>query len=114
MVSDTQALAETGAAPFYNEKPDGRIEHRAEPLMLVLALLVIPAIVLEEASANWLRSVAFGLNVVIWVGFASELAFVLSVTDSFQSRSLVNGGTSWPIAAKRRLRSEVSSACADG
>jgi hypothetical protein len=35
---------------FYVEEPNGRIRHRAEPLLLVLALLVIPALVLEEAS----------------------------------------------------------------
>lgn len=66
--------------PLYRELPSGRIEHRAEPIILVLALLVIPAIVLEEASADWLRALALGLNVIIWIGFAVELAFVLRVS----------------------------------
>jgi voltage-gated potassium channel len=67
---------------FYTEEPSGRIRHRAEPLMLVLALLVIPAIILEETSSDALQSVAFVLNVVIWVGFAAELAFVLAVASN--------------------------------
>jgi voltage-gated potassium channel len=80
IVDDTQVLGEEGARPFFTEQPNGRIRHRAEPAMLVLALLVIPAIVLEEASASWLRNVASTLNFAIWVGFAAELAFVLSVS----------------------------------
>jgi voltage-gated potassium channel len=67
---------------FYREEPSGRIRHRAEPLILVLALLVIPAIVLEETSSDALKAVAFVLNVVIWVGFAAELAFVLAVASN--------------------------------
>ncbi len=67
---------------FYTEEPSGRIHHRAEPLILVLALLVIPAIVLEETSSDSLQAVAFVLNVVIWVGFAAELAFVLAVASN--------------------------------
>jgi voltage-gated potassium channel len=64
---------------FYVEEPNGRIRHRAEAVMLVLALLVVPAIVLEETSSETLQGVAFVLNVVIWVGFAAELSFVLAV-----------------------------------
>jgi voltage-gated potassium channel len=75
------AGVEDDARPPYRELPSGRIEHRAEPVVLVLALLVIPAIVLEEASAAWLRSLALALNVVIWFGFALELAFVLRVSS---------------------------------
>jgi len=67
---------------FYSEEPNGRIRHRAEPLILVLALLVVPAIVLEETSSDALQRVAFVLNVVIWVGFAAEFAFVLAVATS--------------------------------
>jgi voltage-gated potassium channel len=67
---------------FYTEEPNGRIRHRAEPLILVLALLVVPAIVLEEASSDALQTVGFFLNVVIWVGFAAELAFVLAVASN--------------------------------
>jgi hypothetical protein len=66
---------------FYNEREDGRVEHRAEGLMLVLALLVIPAIVLEESSSGAWRDVALVLNLVVWIGFALELAFVLWVSS---------------------------------
>ena len=64
---------------FYREEPSGRIRHRAEPLILVLALLVIPAIVFEETSSGALQNVAFFLNIIIWLGFAAELAFILAV-----------------------------------
>jgi voltage-gated potassium channel len=71
---------------FYVEEPNGRIRHRAEPVMLVLALLVVPAIVLEETSSDALKAVALALNVLIWVGFAVELAFVLAVaTDRLRT-----------------------------
>jgi voltage-gated potassium channel len=49
--------------------------------MLVLALLVVPAIIFDEASSDTLQAVAFVLNVVIWVGFALELAFILTVAS---------------------------------
>jgi hypothetical protein len=58
---------------FHVEEPNGRIRHRAEPVMFALALLVVPAIVLEETSTDALQSVAFVLNLVIWIGFAAEL-----------------------------------------
>jgi len=51
-------------------------------VILVLALLVVPAIVLEETSSDALQAVALVLNVVIWVGFAVELAFVLVVASN--------------------------------
>ena len=66
---------------FYVERPDGRIEHRAEPVMIALALLIIPAIVLEEAGSAAVRDAAYVLNVAIWLGFAAELAFVLAVAS---------------------------------
>lgn len=50
--------------------------------MLLLALLVVPAIVLEETASATLRAVAFGLNVAIWIGFAAELVFVLTVASN--------------------------------
>ena len=73
-------MATSSAEPFYRELPDGRIEHRAEPLIFVLALLVIPAIIFEEATASWLRTTATVMNITIWLGFAAELAFVLTVS----------------------------------
>jgi voltage-gated potassium channel len=80
-VADTRVAVRPGASSgFYVEEPNGRIVHRGEPVMLVLALLVVPAIVLEETASATLRAVAFGLNVAIWIGFAAELAFVLSVS----------------------------------
>jgi voltage-gated potassium channel len=86
-VGDPVAVSEAGAIRarwdgFYAEEPDGRIRHRGEPVMFVLALLVVPAIVLEETSSHALQAVAFALNLVIWVGFAAELAFILAVASN--------------------------------
>lgn len=75
--SDAAALP---ARPFYRELASGRVEHRAEPIILVLALLVIPALILEQARSDGLRDIAVGLNIVIWVEFALELGFVLKVS----------------------------------
>jgi voltage-gated potassium channel len=50
--------------------------------MFALALLVVPAIVLEETSSDALPAVAFVLNLVIWLGFAVELTFVLAVASN--------------------------------
>jgi voltage-gated potassium channel len=69
-----------GTRPFYRELPNGRIEHRAEPVILVLALLVIPAFLLEQGRSDWVRDIALGLNTFIWIGFAFELVFVLAVS----------------------------------
>src|SRR5690349_12649058 len=64
---------------FYSEDRSGRIEHKAEPIMVALALLVIPAVALEQISSSTLHDLAFGLNLLIWVGFTIELVFILSV-----------------------------------
>jgi voltage-gated potassium channel len=66
--------------PFYRELPSGRIEHRAEPLVLVLALLAVPALLLEQGRSDWVRDVAMALSTLIWIGFALELGFVLTVS----------------------------------
>ena len=68
--------------PAYTEEADGRIRHHAEWFMLVLALLAVPAIVLEATASHALQLVALGLNVAIWAGFVAELAFVLAVASN--------------------------------
>jgi voltage-gated potassium channel len=66
----------------YRQLENGRIEHRAEPLILLLALLVVPALLLEQSANGGLREIALWLNLVIWGGFAAELAFVLAVSHT--------------------------------
>jgi voltage-gated potassium channel len=60
-----------------------RAERAFEIPMLIAALLVIPAIVIEESTANesW-RSLATILNWAIWLGFATELIVMLSVVPA--------------------------------
>jgi voltage-gated potassium channel len=64
----------------WRQLPNGRVTHSFEWVIIVLALAVIPVILIEESnpSDTW-RLVAVLANSVIWVGFAAELAFVLSV-----------------------------------
>jgi voltage-gated potassium channel len=65
----------------YREQADGRITHSAEWVMLVLALLVVPAVVLEASSSHALHAASFVLDLLIWIGFALELGFILAVTS---------------------------------
>jgi voltage-gated potassium channel len=82
-VNETRDHTEGGtlpARPFYRELPNGRIDHRAEPVILALALMIIPALLLEQTQSEVLRTVALALNGIIWVGFALELVFALAVS----------------------------------
>ncbi len=62
---EAASVPEARERPHYTELPNGRVEHRGEPVMLVLALLVIPAIVAETSENDAVRAAAFALNVVI-------------------------------------------------
>jgi voltage-gated potassium channel len=64
----------------WEQLPNGRVRHPFEPLILVLALLVIPVVLIEETASNerWLTLATVG-NWIIWVGFTAELFFVLYV-----------------------------------
>lgn len=56
--------------------------HSFEWVVIVLALAVVPVILVEESdlSSGW-KSVAAVANWVIWIGFVSELAFVVTVAE---------------------------------
>jgi voltage-gated potassium channel len=65
---------------MWRQDPDGRVAHRFEPLMLALALLVVPVVLVEESRApRAAKLAAAGANWVIWVGFATELVLLLWV-----------------------------------
>jgi voltage-gated potassium channel len=60
--------------------PSGRVVHPFEGVAVVLALLVIPVVLIEESHpSHALRLVDTGLNWFIWVGFLTELIFVVAV-----------------------------------
>jgi voltage-gated potassium channel len=64
----------------WRQEPDGRITHQLEPLMLALALLVIPVVLVEESHAPpGAKDAAAAVNWIIWVGFLAELVFVVAV-----------------------------------
>jgi voltage-gated potassium channel len=58
------------------------VTHSLEWVVIVLALAVVPVILVEESdlSRGW-KSVATIANWAIWVGFAAELAFVVTVAE---------------------------------
>jgi voltage-gated potassium channel len=64
----------------WEQLPSGRVRHPFEPIVLSLALLVIPVVLIEESSSGGeLQRLATLGNWIIWIGFAAELAFVLTV-----------------------------------
>jgi voltage-gated potassium channel len=65
---------------MWRQEPNGRVTHRLEPLMLALALLVIPVVLIEESHVSrGLKDAAAVVNWLIWLGFLAELIFVLAV-----------------------------------
>jgi voltage-gated potassium channel len=68
-----------------------RLERRLELPMLVVAALVIPTLILEEASVGqaW-KTAASVLNWVIWLAFLGELVAMLAVVRSRRGYLLHN------------------------
>jgi voltage-gated potassium channel len=64
----------------WRQLPNGRVVHRLEPVVLGLALLVVPVVLIEAADAgeSWKLGAAVA-NWLIWVGFTVELLFVAVV-----------------------------------
>lgn len=66
--------------PMWQQSPDGRIVHRFEPLMLVLALLIIPVVLIEESHASHGYKLAAAVaNWVIWAAFVVEMVLIFIV-----------------------------------
>jgi voltage-gated potassium channel len=65
---------------MWRQAEDARVVHRFEPMMLALALLVVPVVLVEESRApRDAKMAAAAANWVIWFGFAIELVLVLWV-----------------------------------
>jgi voltage-gated potassium channel len=65
---------------MWKQTENGRVAHRLEPIMFVLALLVIPVVLIEESNApHSLKSAATAANWVIWIGFTLEFVAILVV-----------------------------------
>ena len=60
------------------QTPSGRVRHRYEGAALALSLLMLPAVLIQDAkpAAPW-GTVAGVLAALVWLGFAVELAFTL-------------------------------------
>src|SRR5687767_14087583 len=60
-----------------------RMERRLEWPMLVAALLVVPAIAIEQSEATGaLKTVAVVINWATWLAFVAEAVLMLSVVDN--------------------------------
>jgi len=60
-----------------------RIEHASDLPMAILALLIVPALILEEnAQSAAVRQVATGLNWIVWLAFCAEFLGKLAFAPS--------------------------------
>src|SRR5437016_3706958 len=60
-----------------------RIERATDLPMAVLALLIVPALILEEsAQSPAVRSLAIGLNWIVWLAFCAEYLGKLTFAPS--------------------------------
>jgi voltage-gated potassium channel len=78
-VTNAEIVASAGDRPWLGERAE-RLERRFERPMLVVAALVIPALILEEADVGptW-NAVATVLNWLIWLAFLGELVAMAAV-----------------------------------
>jgi hypothetical protein len=76
-------------SPWISQQTEtGRVAHRLEPIMFVLALLVTPVVLIEESTApHALKTTANGANWVIWIGFTLEFLAILVVAPGSSPRS---------------------------
>jgi voltage-gated potassium channel len=64
----------------WEQLANGRVRHPFEPVILVLAVLVVPVVFMEESDPGaTARTIAAIGNWIIWLGFTAELVFVLTV-----------------------------------
>jgi voltage-gated potassium channel len=62
------------------QTPSGRVRHPFEPVILGLALLIIPVVLVEESDPpHGLQIAADVANWVIWIGFLAEIVLVLTL-----------------------------------
>ena len=60
-----------------------RIEHLTGLPLALLALLIVPALILEErAQTTWVRQLAVGVNWLVWLAFCAEFAGKLTFAPS--------------------------------
>jgi voltage-gated potassium channel len=64
----------------WHQRPDGRVEHRFEGAVALLALLIVPALIITETKTTRdLQDAATAAMWVTWIALALDLAFVLLV-----------------------------------
>jgi hypothetical protein len=62
-----------------------RIERASDLPMAVLALLIVPALILEErAKSAVVRQLATGLNWIVWLAFCAEFLGKLACHRTFK------------------------------
>lgn len=79
MTANAVAVPSAKDRPWMGERAE-RLERRFERPMLVVAALVIPALIVEQANVGegW-KALASVLNWIIWLAFLGELVAMLAV-----------------------------------
>lgn len=67
----------------YRQRPDGRVEHRFEALVAVIALLIVPALIIQESHVPPLvYDIATGVLWLTWAVLVIDFVFILVVATS--------------------------------
>jgi len=60
-----------------------RLEKAVDLPLALLALLIVPALILEErATSTWLRDIAVGINWIVWLAFCAEYVGKLALAPN--------------------------------
>src|SRR5437660_11808624 len=60
-----------------------RLEKATDLPLALLALLIVPALILEErATSTWLRDIAVGINWIVWLAFCAEYVGKLALAPN--------------------------------
>jgi voltage-gated potassium channel len=71
------------AAEHWCQEESGKVRHSFELVVLVCALLMLPAVLIQDSGLHWPWGVVSGaLGVVVWLVFTLELALTLQHADN--------------------------------
>jgi hypothetical protein len=66
---------------MWEQSESGQVKHPCEPIVLGATLLMIPVIIVQrDATSDGWQTTASIANWLIWVVFAAEMTFILTVT----------------------------------
>jgi hypothetical protein len=82
------------AAEHWCQEESGKVRHSFEAVVLVFALLMLPAVLIQDSDLHspW-GYVADSLNAIVWLAFALELGLTLRHRRTGVRRSARTGTT---------------------